>query len=156
MRHLIFLVTAQYVRIIPVVVKSSWVFSPLPAFCCFFGLRFLVWIPSFRIASGRFTPCSLKYRPHALHTGSPSLLRRHSVVVRVPQLVQHRPRRRVAVCRHLKMTHRSHYSSRDQTVRFTYVTSVRVEEKKRIYYVNQRHYRHRNWASELQSTAAGK
>lgn len=68
---------------------------PLPFF---FGLRFLVCIPSFRIASGRLTPCNLKYKPHALHTGSPSLLRRHNVVVRVPQFVQHKPNLRVAVC----------------------------------------------------------
>lgn len=64
----------------------------------FFGFLFLVCIPSLRIANGRLTPCNLKYNPHALHTGSPSLLRRHNVVVRVPQLVQHNPKRRVAVC----------------------------------------------------------
>ena len=63
----------------------------------FFGFRFLVCMPSLRMASGLFTPCNLKYKPQALHTGSPSLLRRHKVVVRVPQLVQHKPRRRVAV-----------------------------------------------------------
>lgn len=68
--------------------------------CCFLGLRFLVWMPSLRMLMGRFTPCNLKYSPQALHTGSPSLLRRHSVVVRVPQLVQHSPKRRVAVCNH--------------------------------------------------------
>jgi hypothetical protein len=47
------------------------------------------------------------------------------------------------------------YGSRDQTVRFAYVTSLRVEGK-RIYYVNQRHYWQRKWDIELQSTAAGK
>lgn len=76
----------------------------------FFGFRFLVCIPSFRIASGRFTPCSLKYNPHALQTGSPSLFRRQRVVVRVPQFVQHRPKRLVAVCKisfyiHIIVTH---------------------------------------------------
>jgi hypothetical protein len=69
--------------------------GPLPAF---FGFRFLVWIPSFRIASGRLIPCNLKYNPQALQTGSPSLFRRQSVVVRVPQFVQHKPKRLVAVC----------------------------------------------------------
>jgi len=69
--------------------------GPLPAF---FGFRFRVWMPSFRIASGRLMPCNLKYSPQALQTGSPSLLRRHNVVVRVPQLVQHKPKRLVAVC----------------------------------------------------------
>lgn len=69
-----------------------------PPLLGFFGLRLRVWIPSLRIASGRLTPCSLKYNPHALHTGSPSLLRRHRVVVRVPQFVQHKPKRLVAVC----------------------------------------------------------
>lgn len=73
--------------------KTSAALDPL-----FFGFLFRVCIPSFRIANGRFTPCNLKYNPHALHTGSPSLLRRHNVVVRVPQFVQHKPRRRVAVC----------------------------------------------------------
>lgn len=74
---------------------SSTAELPLPFF---FGFRLRVWIPSFRIARGRLIPCSLKYKPHALHTGSPSLLRRHSVVVRVPQFVQHNPKRLVAVC----------------------------------------------------------
>jgi len=37
----------------------------------FFGRRFLVCIPSFFIVNGLFTPCSLKYKPHALQTGSP-------------------------------------------------------------------------------------
>jgi hypothetical protein len=50
------------------------------------------------MASGRLIPCNLKYSPQALQTGSPSLLRRHSVVVRVPQFVQHKPKRLVAVC----------------------------------------------------------
>lgn len=59
-------------------------------------------MPSLRIAKGLFTPCNLKYKPHALHTGSPSLLRRQRVVVRVPQLVQHKPKRRVAVYIKLK------------------------------------------------------
>lgn len=36
-------------------------------------------------------PCSLQQSPHALQTGSPSLLRRHSVVLRDPQFVQHWP-----------------------------------------------------------------
>ena len=63
----------------------------------FFGLRLRVWMPSFLMAKGRFTPCSLKYNPQALQTGSPSLFRRHSVVVRVPQFVQQRPNLRVAV-----------------------------------------------------------
>ena len=50
------------------------------------------------VASGLLTPCSLWYSPHALHTGSPSAFRRQSVVVVVPQLVQHSPSRRVALC----------------------------------------------------------
>ena len=37
----------------------------------FFGRRFLVCIPSFFIVNGLFTPCNLKYKPHALQTGSP-------------------------------------------------------------------------------------
>lgn len=67
---------------------------PLPPF---FGFRFLVCMPSLRMASGRLTPCNLKYNPHALHTGSPSLFLRHNVVVLVPQFVQQRPNRLVAV-----------------------------------------------------------
>lgn len=63
------------------------------------GLRLRVWMPSFRMASGRLTPCSLWYSPQALQTGSPSALRRHKVVVVVPQLVQHRPKRLVALCK---------------------------------------------------------
>jgi hypothetical protein len=50
------------------------------------------------MASGRLTPCSLWYSPQALQTGSPSALRRHRVVVVVPQLVQHNPNRLVALC----------------------------------------------------------
>lgn len=38
------------------------------------------------------------YKPQALHTGSPSALRRHSVVVVVWQLAQDRPTRREADC----------------------------------------------------------
>lgn len=63
----------------------------------FFGFLFLVCIPSFRMARGLLTPCNLKYNPQALHTGSPSLLRLHKVVVRVPQFVQQSPSRLVAV-----------------------------------------------------------
>jgi hypothetical protein len=32
------------------------------------------------------------------------------------------------------------YSSWDQTARFAYVTSLRVEENRHMHYVNQRHY----------------
>lgn len=71
--------------------------SVLPLLPPFFGFLFLVCIPSLRIARGRLTPCNLKYNPHALQTGSPSLLRRHNVVARVPQFVQQRPKRRFAV-----------------------------------------------------------
>jgi hypothetical protein len=80
---------------------SSFLFNPSTSAeldPLFFGFLFLVCMPSLRIANGLFTPCSLKYSPQALHTGSPSLLRRHNVVVLVPQLVQHKPKRRVAVC----------------------------------------------------------
>ncbi len=63
------------------------------------GLRLRVWIPSFRMANGRLTPCNLWYNPQALQTGSPSALRRHRVVVVVPQLVQHNPNRLVALCK---------------------------------------------------------
>lgn len=64
----------------------------------FLGLRFLVWIPSLRIVSGRLTPCNLKYKPQALHTGSPSLFLLHNVVFRVPQFVQQRPNLLDEVC----------------------------------------------------------
>lgn len=47
---------------------------------------------------GLLTPWSFMYRPQALHTGSPSALRRHSVVVVVWQLAQERPTRRDADC----------------------------------------------------------
>lgn len=57
----------------------------------FFGFLFLVCMPSLRMVKGRLTPCNLKYKPQALHTGSPSLFRLHKVVVRVPQFVQHNP-----------------------------------------------------------------
>jgi hypothetical protein len=50
----------------------------------------------------------------------------------------------------------SRYSSRNQTVRFAYVSSLRVKRNPRLYYVNQMHYRHRSWDSELQSAATGK
>lgn len=63
----------------------------------FFGFLFLVCMPSLRMANGLLTPCNLKYNPQALHTGSPSLLRLHRVVVRVPQFVQQSPSRLVAV-----------------------------------------------------------
>lgn len=66
---------------------------------CFLGFRLRVWMPSLRMARGLLTPCSLKYKPQALHTGSPSLFRRQSVVVLVPQFVQQRPKRLVAVCK---------------------------------------------------------
>jgi hypothetical protein len=36
------------------------------------------------------------------------------------------------------------------------VLPTSLKENKRIYCVNQRHYRHMNWDSELQSTVAGK
>ncbi|KNC21541.1 hypothetical protein FF38_05358 [Lucilia cuprina] len=52
--------------------------------CCgplFFGLRLRFCMPSFFMESGRFMLCSLKYRPQALQTGFPSLLRRHKTVV---------------------------------------------------------------------------
>lgn len=39
--------------------------------------------------------CSLKYKPQALHTGLPSLLRRHNVVELVEQLAQVTPVRRL-------------------------------------------------------------
>ena len=35
-------------------------------------------------------PCSLKYSPQALHTGSPALFLRHRVVVFVLRLVENR------------------------------------------------------------------
>lgn len=44
------------------------------------------------------TPCSFMYSPQALHTGSPSALRRQRVVVVVWQLVQQRPARRDEDC----------------------------------------------------------
>lgn len=53
----------------------------------FLGFRFLVWMLSFFIVRGRLTLCSLKYRPQALHTGSPWLLRRQREVTVVWQLV---------------------------------------------------------------------
>lgn len=49
-------------------------------------LRFL--ITSVFSDKGRTTPCSFKNRPHALQSGCPSGLRRHSGVVCVKQLVQ--------------------------------------------------------------------
>ena len=42
---------------------------------------------------GRLTLCSLKYKPHALHTGSPKPLRRHKDVLVVEQLEHERPDR---------------------------------------------------------------
>lgn len=55
------------------------------AFLLFFDLLdiflFLVWMPSFFMVRGRLILCSLKYRPQALHTGSPLAFLRHSVVV---------------------------------------------------------------------------
>lgn len=49
-------------------------------------LRFL--ITSVLSESGRTTPCSLRNKPHALHSGCPSGLRLHNGVVCVKQLVQ--------------------------------------------------------------------
>ena len=49
--------------------------------------RFLFLITSVLSDSGRTTPCSLRKRPHALHNGCPSGLRRQSGVVCVKQLV---------------------------------------------------------------------
>jgi len=49
-------------------------------------LRFLM--TSVFSDNGRTTPCNLRKRPHALHRGWPSGLRRHSGVVCVKQLVQ--------------------------------------------------------------------
>ena len=46
---------------------------------------------------GRLTLCSLKYKPHALHTGSPKPLRRHKDVLVVEQLEHERPDRRDCV-----------------------------------------------------------
>lgn len=54
---------------------------PMEPFDFCLGFRFRVWIPSFFMAMGRATLCKLKYKPHALHTGLPPVLRRHKVVV---------------------------------------------------------------------------
>jgi hypothetical protein len=48
------------------------------------------------------------------------------------------------------------YCSRGESVRFAYVTNLRITGKKSIYYVNQGHNRHRKWDSELQNTASEK
>jgi hypothetical protein len=48
------------------------------------------------------------------------------------------------------------YSGRGESARFAYFTSLWVEGKQRHKYVNKICYRHRNWDSELQSTATGK
>jgi hypothetical protein len=50
--------------------------------------RFLFLMTSVFKLSGRTTPCSFRNKPHALHNGCPSGLRRHSGVVCVKQLVQ--------------------------------------------------------------------
>lgn len=50
-------------------------------------LRFLFFITSVLRLRGRTTPCNFKNRPHALHKGWPSGLRRHNGVVVVLQLV---------------------------------------------------------------------
>jgi hypothetical protein len=46
------------------------------------------------------------------------------------------------------------YNTWDQTMRFAYVTSLWVERKQThsLYYVNQRHYQHRIWDSDLQTS----
>lgn len=71
----------------------------------YFGLRFLVWMPSFFMLCGRLTLCSLKYNPQALQTGSPWLFRRHSVVVLVLQFAQITPDRRLACACRKKWPH---------------------------------------------------
>lgn len=48
---------------------------------------------SFFMAKGLLTPCSLKYKPQALQTGSPTEFRLHSDVVLVWQFVQVNPTR---------------------------------------------------------------
>jgi hypothetical protein len=64
----------------------------------------LTWMLSFFMARGRLTPCNLKYRPQALHTGSPTELRLHRDVVLVWQLEHDRPTRRDADCNNLQFT----------------------------------------------------
>jgi hypothetical protein len=49
--------------------------------------RFLFLMTSVFRDNGRTTPCNFKKRPHALHKGCPSGLRRHSGVVCVKQFV---------------------------------------------------------------------
>lgn len=51
----------------------------------------ITWMLSFFMANGRFTPCNLKYRPQALHTGSPWVFRLHRDVAEVLQLVHVTP-----------------------------------------------------------------
>jgi len=55
------------------------------------------------MAKGRVTPCNLKYKPHALQTGSPSLLRRQSVVVVVIQLLHDSPSLREVACKQITL-----------------------------------------------------
>lgn len=48
-------------------------------------------VPSITLSTRALTPCSLKYSPHALQTGSPSLFRLHNVVVDVWQFAHDNP-----------------------------------------------------------------